>query len=268
MTLSIKMPRAIIAGLALLVVTPAFAQQPPGVDSGEMPAAKSSGKSSGSAVTPPSKLTKFDLDFPGGTPGELVAAIQKATGRPLNAIVPAKFTDVRLPAFKMSSVDVLQLFVAMREASHETKTLVESADGGGGFGGGGFGGGRRIYEVQSGFMTDDPRPSDTSVWYFNVHDEGALNNVSPTVCRFYLLTPYLQRGLTVDDITTAIQTGWKMLGDASPPAISFHKETNLLIAVGEEPKLRTIDAALRALDPPVPSGRRGSPSNNSPSPQP
>jgi hypothetical protein len=30
-------------------------------------------------------LTSFDLDFPGGTPGELVAAIRKASRIPLNA---------------------------------------------------------------------------------------------------------------------------------------------------------------------------------------
>ena len=51
----------------------------------------------------------------------------------------------------------------------------------------------------------------------------------------------------MDDITTAIETGWKMLGDTSPPTISFHKDTKLLIAVGEPSKLETIDAVLQAL---------------------
>src|ERR1035437_7428839 len=32
-------------------------------------------------------LTKFNLDFPGGTPKELVAAIEKAMGKPLNVII-------------------------------------------------------------------------------------------------------------------------------------------------------------------------------------
>jgi len=52
----------------------------------------------------------------------------------------------------------------------------------------------------------------------------------------------------VDDITTAIETGWKMLDDTSPPAIRYHKDTKLLIAVGDPTKLETIDAALKALD--------------------
>lgn len=40
-----------------------------------------------------SNLTKFNLDFSGGTPKELVAAIQKAMGRPLNVIVPEELED-------------------------------------------------------------------------------------------------------------------------------------------------------------------------------
>ena len=71
---------------------------------------------------------------------------------------------------------------------------------------------------------------------------------SAKVCRFYSLASYLERHLTVDDITTAIETGWKMLGENPLPKISFHKDTKLLIAVGEPAKLETIDAVLRALE--------------------
>ena len=72
------------------------------------------------------------------------------------------------------------------------------------------------------------------------------------------MTPYLERGLTVDDITTAIQTAWTMLGstpgnDQAAPQISYHKETKLLIAVGEASKLETIDAVLKALEPKAPT---------------
>ena len=57
--------------------------------------------------------------------------------------------------------------------------------------------------------------------------------------------------MSVDDITTAIQTGWKMLGEENPPKISFHKDTKLLIAVGEPDKLEIIDAVLNSLQPPA-----------------
>ena len=69
----------------------------------------------------------------------------------------------------------------------------------------------------------------------------------PTICRFYQLAPYLEAGYKVEDITTTIKTGWKMLGVTNPPQISYHKDTKVLIAVGEADKLKTIDDALKQL---------------------
>ena len=63
------------------------------------------------------RTTKFDLDFPGGTPRDLIAAIQKAWGKPLNAIVPEEFADTTLPALKMRKVTIPQLFEALQAAS-------------------------------------------------------------------------------------------------------------------------------------------------------
>jgi len=61
-----KKPLYVILWLTALAVTPAFSQ--------------------GTAIpllqVSAATLTKFDLDFPGGSPNELVAAIQKAMGRP------------------------------------------------------------------------------------------------------------------------------------------------------------------------------------------
>jgi hypothetical protein len=59
----------------------------------------------------------------------------------------------------------------------------------------------------------------------------------------------LKAGLTVDDITTAIQTGWRMSGASSAPTLSFHKETNLLIGAGDMSSLQVIDEVLRTLKP-------------------
>jgi hypothetical protein len=95
--------------------------------------------------------------------------------------------------------------------------------------------------------------SDDSIWYFRGRQQPpdlSFLDTKPApvkVSRFYALTPYLEQGLKVEDITTAIQTGWKMLGEKEPPSISFHQETKLLIAVGEPGKLETIDAVLQAL---------------------
>lgn len=221
-----KTPSCLILCLALLGSTPAFSQQP--------------GPEKPPAAAPKRVLTKFDLDFPGGTPAELVVAVQKAMGRPLNTIVPTEFAAQKLPAFRVSGVDIAELFGGLRQASHVQQQIINSGPGED------FSVSRFIADI--GFMTDDSHPSDDSVWYFFAHDAESQTAILPTVCKFYLLTPLLERGLTVDDITTAIQTGWKMLGDAKPPSISFHKETNLLIAVGDVKQLETISAALKALD--------------------
>ena len=192
--------------------------------------------------SPEPALTKFNLDFPGGTPKRLVAAIEQALDRPLNAIIPNEFADTALPALKMNSVNVAQLFQALEAASRKNETYFPIPAGN-----------YQIHQTSYGFKTEG-NPTDDSIWHFYADKPNlpppSLPQQAPKVSRFYSLAPYLDRGLSVDDITTAIETGWKMLGDTSPPTISFHKDTKLLIAVGEEHKLETISDVLKALEPP------------------
>jgi hypothetical protein len=192
-------------------------------------------------------LTKFNLDFPGGTPKELVADIQKATGKPLNAIIPEEHANVKLPPLKMNNVDVAGLFQALEKANVRTESIITGNYGG-------FGGipSYTTMQMSCGFKTTG-NPSDDSIWYFYVDKPGGQPLMPSKACRFYSLAPYLDCGFKVDDITTAIQTGWKMMGDDNTPTISFHKDTKLLIAVGEPGKLETIDAVLKALEPPKPA---------------
>jgi hypothetical protein len=241
--------------LAVLMTAPAYAQPQP-----EPPRQIPSRTVAvvNQAQPEPPKLTRFSLDFPGGTPQQLVTAIEKAMGGPLNVIIPAEHADFKLPPLKMNNVVVPQLFEALELTSRKVEAYVT----------GSYNPlpGRTAQSYQQaittyGFRTPNPNAAqfDNSIWYFYVEKPvlppPALS-VPPRVCRFYSLTSYLERGLTVDDITTAIQTGWKMLGDEETPKISFHRETKLLIAVGEERKLLTIDAALEALQksaPPMPA---------------
>jgi hypothetical protein len=212
------------------------------------------------STEPEPALTRFNLDFPGGTPRELVAAIEKAMGRPVNVIIPEELAETKLPALKMNGVTVSQLFQGLTAASRKSEAVVS--------GGGGYGmpASYQIAQTGCGFRqgSEGGRPSDDTIWYFYV-DRPTLPPLSSSakVCRFYALAPYLDRGMSVDDITTAIETGWKMMGDTSPPNISFHKDTKLLIAVGEPGKLETIDAVLKALGTPGPQ-----PPGMSPMPQP
>src|SRR5262245_53067950 len=84
---------------ALLAVGSALAEDKPGANEAkpqELP-------------RPPELLTKFDLDFKGGTPKDLIAAVQKATGKPLNAIIPDEYANVTIPELKMKNVNAAQL---------------------------------------------------------------------------------------------------------------------------------------------------------------
>jgi hypothetical protein len=44
-------------------------------------------------------LTKIDLVFSGGSPLELIAAIQKSLGRPINVVIPDRASSLRIPAY-------------------------------------------------------------------------------------------------------------------------------------------------------------------------
>ncbi len=169
--------------------------------------------------------------------------------RPLNAIIPDDLAATKLPALKMNRVDVNQLFEALAAASRKSEAVTSGP--GSPFTPMGY----QIATTSCGFRNGSAGvPSDDTIWYFYV-EKPVLPPVSTSpqvarVCRFYSLVPLLDYGLSVDDITTAIETGWKMLKETNTPTISFHKDTKLLIAVGEPSKLETIDAALKALEPP------------------
>ena len=247
-------------GALIFVLTTGYAQQPAPLQVQLPPAAAVSGD----------HLLKFNLDFPGGHPRDLVAYIEKAQGHPLNVIIPDDLAETELPRLIMNNVDVDQLFDALELASHKTQAYVTGNNGV-------YGGGQSWSQMNTsyGFRTSG-KHTDDSIWYFYAEKPNMTppSIVSSRTSRFYELAPYLDRGFTVDDITTAVRTGWKMLGYHEAPGkaeqaefakyqmpdISFHKETQLLIAVGDPDKLSVIDDVLRALQT-VPPKNAASPFN-------
>jgi hypothetical protein len=234
-----KKPSIIKEALRLVVCLLAFStahllgQQSPGMP----PPAPAASRSS---------LTKFDLDFPGGRPADLVSAIEKATGRPLNVIILPEDVSEQLPPLKMTQVDVVELFSALQAAAPQPQGM-----------------------TQYGFSSNGSNApvSDDTIWYFYVR------NPNSNECVFFSLASLLDHGFTVDDITTAIRTGWQMLVDRDPEAgepssvidgqvdprmaanigpdagrLSFHTETKLLIVVGTEQQISTAANALRVLE--------------------
>ena len=99
-----------------------------------------------------------------------------------------------------------------------------------------------------GFNTPNQKPDFNSIWSFFVQDVPPRQPLPPPPpeCRFWQLEPYLEK-LKVEDITTAIETGWKMLGVDPLPKLNFHRDTKLLIVVGRREQLALVDDALREL---------------------
>lgn len=182
-------------------------------------------------------LPKFNLDFQGGPPGELVKQIEKATGKPLNVIIRPEDAQEDLPPLKMNSVTVPELFNALEIATRKNGTVFDPRHG--------------MYDnitTGCGFKCPDNRITENSIWFFHVERaENVPMPPAPKMVQYYSLAPYLDRGFTVDDITTAIQAGWKMAGANPLPELNYHKETKMLIAYGENSKLDTIQQVLQTL---------------------
>lgn len=194
---------------------------------------------------PTPQLPTFDLDFPGGNPEILIEHINlKLTESPVNVIIPGESNNIEIPAMKLKNVTVQQVFEALGRASQK---MVAYPTGFADYGGVPFA--NRVQNLQT-FTTSytfqtTPPITTNSVWYFVV--QKPPQSEEPKICRFYQLGPYMEQGLNINDITTAIKAGYKMLGEAAPPELNFHQETQLLIAVGGASKLSLIEEVLRQL---------------------
>jgi hypothetical protein len=235
----------LLAIAALLVAADLASAQPaPGSRPGSPPAAVAYASPSPEPAPAGTKpAVKFDLNFGGGTPAELVEAIEGATKEPLNAVIRDEDKDVALPALKVRQVTVEDLFGALEQASRRRVAQVTGTYFSG-FGGKGAQSQYQIAETSYGFKRQG------NLWVFRFEKPVTPPDSVPSRARFYQLDAYLTR-YTIDDITTAIQTAWRMTSQkaAIAQSLKFHEQTKLLIAVGEESELQVIDDVLKALLP-------------------
>lgn len=172
-------------------------------------------------------MPRFDINFPGGTPADLVAAIEKASGQQLNVIIPAEYAQLPLPSLRLKNINVSRLFKAFGEATQKN-----------------YWAGNVVRSSVLNFVTKDESVSPSSIWNFRAEGIKPL----ATATQFYSLAPYLRTDITVDDITTAIRTGWELRGVKEAPTLKFHQETQLLIAVGQPEELAMINDVLNVLN--------------------
>lgn len=197
------------------------------------------------------ELTRFDLDFPGGNPLDLVKAIEKAMGRPVNVIIGNEYLngEVQIPPIKLWHVNAVQLFNAIQESSTKTLPYVTGTY---------FGpNGKQtksfsLFNSSYGFKASNETKNDDTVWTF-FYNKREPEPTEPTVpemmqiCRFYPMSDCLLDH-SIDDISTAMKTGFNLLGEGVPK-FSYHAETKLLIVVGTTEQHKLIESLFEALTP-------------------
>ena len=224
-------PIFISAVLCVVLAGASFAQAQPNPAAAQ-PATSSASASAKESVGTP---TRFDLDFKGGSVRALFDAISAAQGKPVNVYIPQAGEAVKIAPFRVTGVTVRELLDAISNADVVRGKIARAS------------GYRFLTSGGSG---------DSVVYAMTVVDP---RDEPETVCRVYSLSPYLEAGLSVDDITTAIRTSWKML-NYTPPTVnlSYHRETKLLIAVVPSEEIQAIEQVLAAL-PKGPSGKKALP---------
>jgi hypothetical protein len=125
----------------------------------------------------------IDLDFPGGTPLELVKAIEKSLGTNVNVIIAAEHANYRIPPFRVNQVSVTALFSSLRRVSDKyVQVRVPGTPG--------------VSTTQTyhhnvgyGFTTDNSStPGGRFLWRFQV-TEAPPEPEAPKSCKFFQLAP-------------------------------------------------------------------------------
>jgi hypothetical protein len=186
---------------------------------------------------------RFNLRFPGGKVREFVDAVAKAVGSPVNVIIPKDTESTMIPPVDVYGVTVSALFRALSDASNREivvqNTRVPSQN--------------EVRQIGFNFASQDQNSSEP-VWTFHVTTPPEFSSGQPNaperLVQFYPVAEYLTH-FTVEDITTAIESGWQLQGDesakASPPILRFHEETKLLICAGSNSQLGIIPQVLAGL---------------------
>lgn len=155
---------------------------------------------------------KLDIDFPGGTFIDLLALIEKRTGTTPNVIVSKEAGMLPLPAFSLCSVSVKEVILALENLSEIEGFYIRT----------GVNKGSHVITVtarrQQQTVSYSPRRSS----------------------KVYNLEKVLSQKCNIADVITAIQTAWEMISEQHSAVVRFHKETNLLIAVGTNDELQIV----------------------------
>ncbi len=167
---------------------------------------------------------RFDLQFPGGSPDALVKLLQEASGEPVNAMIPRSAKDIDLPPLNYRNVTVEEV---LRPLQASESVPVEYHG--------------RITMHSEGFEWQ----FDHGIWVMRVvtpPKNFEVFEVEPVNVR-RLLEHY-----TIDDVTTAIDSAWKLQNAPAENQLLFHPETSLLLLRGRQADIVTARSVLQSLE--------------------
>ncbi|MGF1448411.1 MAG: hypothetical protein ACFB20_03225 [Opitutales bacterium] len=199
------------------------------------------------SATQPKTEDRITMDFPGGTPAELIEAIDRALGRPINVILPEGSEKLRMPPVRVADADYGYVLQSIQHG--EQIALTTSRGGSPGLTT------RSITYRDVGYRWEQNR----DVWVLRIHQVPMEPHVQQV--QTVALGSYLER-YRIEDITTAIRLAWdNQPGPASladspyvawtppkPASLHFHEETQLLVAVATPQEIALMQTTLEELN--------------------
>lgn len=181
---------------------------------------------------------RFDIEFAGGSPAEFAKALSNAADERVNLLIPDGVEDLRIPKIKLSQVtvqDVLNGLTAIGSAFRGTAGAEWAY---------------QFHPSNGAVGQNGPRPVQ-SVWVLSAVRNQPASKPNPSL-KVFSLARFLgkpEQGMhSVEDIITAVQTGWKMQKISPLPELTYHPETKLLMAYGQEAHLTLITDVLKQLE--------------------
>ncbi len=228
----------------------------------------------GVTPTPPPSVEdpgpRLDFAFDNTPLLEVISVVQdqyqKAAGRPLNVMVPESLRDMartNLITLNVNQMTVDELFQMLGLASQINVPYISAWN---------FSGGRTVpiisrfdakYEfdplpltkssrsapltflLRGQFARDTARPELMNQDGIPSRNE-PTNQEPPRLVQFYSLESVLDR-YSVEDVTTAIKTGWELSGAKTQPTMKFHEETKLLVVAGDQYQHQMVSQVLGSL---------------------
>lgn len=155
----------------------------------------------------------FDIRFPGGNLRDLTEAIKTQNeGIIPNIMMDEHAGSVLIPPFYLVNVSLMELMEALQYVDPRLEIDAPS---------------EAVFAI--------------SAMEANIASFVAIYDIR------YLLDPNSPQHFNMDDIATAIRTGWDMIPLSSEPAMKVHQETNLMIVRGNKEEQVIAETVIRQL---------------------